>query len=536
MSKRDEPAGAKDDSPELPYSLAGKSNPWLMAGVVSIATFMEVLDTSIANVSLRYIAGTMAASVDESTWVLTSYLVSNAIVLPVSGWLANVLGRKRFYMGCVALFTVSSLCCGLAPTLGWLIVARVFQGAGGGGLAPSEQSILADSFPPAKRGMAFAVYGVAVVVAPTIGPTLGGWISDNYDWHWIFFLNVPCGLLSLSLSYFVLSEPPAEKENRQRLLRRGLRVDYVGFGLVALGLGCLQVVLDKGQEDDWFGSHFILTFSIVSAVSLFFLVLWEMTREDPIVDLPLLFGNRGFLAANIVMLATGLILFGTTQLLPQLVQDVMGYTAELAGLVITPGGLAVMMMMPLVGFLLGRVQPRNLILCGFAIEAVALFRMTGLDTNAAYENVMWDRVIQAAGIAFLFVPVSTASYIGLPPEKSNTASALINLARNLGGSIGISLGQTMLARRGQFHQSRLVEHLTPYQHTVQEFLQQTTQIVPGAGSEGTRLSILNQLLQRQVLMLSYIDVFQVLACISLVMLPLVFLLRKATPGQEMKMH
>ncbi|HXT57585.1 MAG TPA: DHA2 family efflux MFS transporter permease subunit, partial [Pirellulales bacterium] len=261
----------------LPLSLAGRHNPWSIALIVSIATFMEVLDTSIANVALRHIAGGLAASVDESTWVLTSYLVSNAIVLPISGWLATVIGRKRFYMSCVALFTVSSLLCGLAPSLGWLIFCRVLQGIGGGGLAPSEQSILADSFAPEKRGMAFALYGVAVVVAPAVGPTLGGWITDNYSWHWIFFINVPVGILSLLLSYVFLVEPPAEKQNRERMRREGFRVDYAGFGLAAVGLGCLQVVLDKGEREDWFGSNFIVGFTIVSVAALLLLVLWELT-------------------------------------------------------------------------------------------------------------------------------------------------------------------------------------------------------------------------------------------------------------------
>ncbi len=359
-------------------SLAGPHNPWLVAIVVSMATFMEVLDTSIANVSLRHIAGSLAASVDESTWVLTSYLVANAIVLPISGWLATVIGRKRFYMGCVALFTVSSALCGFAPSLPWLIVFRVLQGLGGGGLAPSEQSILADTFRPEQRGLAFALYGVAVVVAPAVGPTLGGWITDNYSWHWIFFINLPVGLLSLALSYYVLVEPPAETAHRRKLLARGLRVDYVGFGLVALGLGSLQVVLDKGERDDWFGSNFIIAFSVISVVALVALVIWELTRDEPIVDLPLL-GNRGFAASCLLMFALGFVLFGTTQLLPQMVQEVLGYTATWAGLVITPGGFAVMALMPVVGLLLTKVQARNLIAFGLIVESFSLFNYSQLE-------------------------------------------------------------------------------------------------------------------------------------------------------------
>jgi MFS transporter, DHA2 family, multidrug resistance protein len=340
--------------PGLPLSMAGGRNPWVIAFVVSLATFMEVLDTSIAHVALAHIAGNLSASLDESTWVLTSYLVSNAVVLPINGWLATVIGRKRFYMGCVALFTISSLLCGLAPSLTWLIIFRVLQGAGGGGLQPSEQSMLADTFPPDKLGMVFALYRVAVVVAPAVGPTLGGWITDNYSWHWVFLINVPVGLLSLSLTYALLATPPAEERRREAILRRGLRIDYIGFGLVALGLGCLQVVLDKGQREDWFASTFIISFTVIAAVALLALIVRELTHEDPVVDLPLL-KNRNFLAANLLMFALGFVLFGTTQLLPQLVQSLLGYTATIAGLVLTPGGFVIMALMPVVGFLVGKV-------------------------------------------------------------------------------------------------------------------------------------------------------------------------------------
>ncbi|HEX3724717.1 MAG TPA: DHA2 family efflux MFS transporter permease subunit, partial [Pirellulales bacterium] len=409
--------------------MAGGRSPWLIALVASIATFMEVLDTSVANVALRHIAGSVAASVDESTWVLTSYLVSNAIVLPISGWLATVIGRKRFYMSCVALFTVSSLLCGLAGSLGWLIFFRVLQGLGGGGLAPSEQSILADTFPAEKRGLAFSLYGVAVVVAPAAGPTLGGWITDNYTWHWIFFMNVPVGLASLALSWWLLTEPPAETQHRAELLRRGVRVDYWGFGFVAIGLGSLQIVLDKGQRDDWFGSNFIIGFSLLAGVALALLVVRELTCDDPIVDIPLL-ADRGFLGANVVMLAMFFILLGTTQLLPQFVQDVLGYTATDAGLVITPGALAVMALMPIAGLLLKVVQPRSLIAFGLVVGAFALFHLAHFDALVSFSDIMWARVYQASGVAFMFVSVTTAAYVGLPPEKSNNAAALINLSRN----------------------------------------------------------------------------------------------------------
>ncbi len=523
----------KEAPADLPLSLAGGHNPWLIGIVVSIATFMEVLDTSIANVALRHIAGNLAASVDESTWVLTSYLVSNAVVLPISGWLATVFGRKRFYMACVALFTISSLLCGFAPSLGWLIVFRILQGIGGGGLAPSEQSILADSFPESKRGMAFAMYGVAVVVAPAVGPTLGGWITDNYSWHWIFLINVPVGLVSLVLSHFLLVEPAAEKRNRSAILAKGLDVDYMGFGLVALGLGCLQVVLDKGEREDWFSSHFILAFTAVSAVSLAALVVWELTRKNPIVDLPLL-KRPGFLAANVVMFVMGFILFGTTQLLPQLVQEILGYTATNAGLVITPGALAVMAMMPFIGFLLKHVQPRLLVVVGFTIEALALWYMSRLNAQISFSHVMWARIFQASGIAFLFVPISTVAYVGLPPGKNNNASALVNLSRNLGGSFGISLAQTMFARRGQFHQSILVSHLTPYDAAYREAIDGMQGMGPASHKMGP--AVIMQMVQQQAAMLSYLDIFFLLALASVLLLPVIFLLPKAQPGQAAAMH
>lgn len=521
------------DASELPYSLAGRHNPWLVGIVLSLATFMEVLDTSIANVALRHIAGSLAASIDESTWILTSYLVSNAVVLPISGWLSTVFGRKPFYMSCVAIFTISSLLCGLAPSLPVLIFCRVLQGIGGGGLAPSEQAILVDSFRPAQRGLAFALYGIAVIVAPVVGPTLGGWITDNYSWRWVFFINVPVGLTSLALVHFLLETPDAEKKQLEETRRRGFRVDYVGFGLVALGLGCLQIVLDLGQRYDWFDSSFILTFSAVSFLSLLLMVIWELSRDDPIVNLSLL-KDRNFVSANVLMVAMGFVLFGTTQLLPQYVQEILGYTATQAGMVITPGGLAVMALMPIVGLALKIIQPRVLIGTGFSISALALFQMTGFTTSTNFEHIAWARVLQATSIGFLFIPISTASYTGLPPGKNNDASALLNLSRNLGGSFGISMVQTMLARRSQFHQSRLVEHLTPYDAAMQDMMRGISTF-SGLTSESS-LVALSHVLQQQVTMLAYIDVFHVLAWMSLCIVPVSFLLRKTAPGATATMH
>src|SRR5580698_7668686 len=429
-------------------------NPWIIALTVTLATFMEVLDTSIANVSLPHIAGSLSAGQDESTWILTSYLVSNAIVLPLSGWLSSIMGRKRFYMSCVAVFTISSALCGFAPNLPMLILFSVLQGVGGGGLQPSEQAILADTFAPAKRGMAFAVYGIAVVMAPAIGPTLGGWITDNFTWRWIFFINIPVGILSLVLTSRLIQDPPYFK--RRKL--RETHIDYTGLGFVALGLGTLQVILDKGQRDDWFESHFIIWLTVISAASLIFVIFWEWHQKDPIIDLHL-FRERSFAAANFLMFMLGFALLGSTLLLPLFMPTMLGYTAARPGRALMPGGFTIMVCMPLVGFLLSRYSPRLLMLFGLSMLSFSLFHMTGFELGVDFRTVTMARVYQAMGLAFLFVPINTAAYSGLPRDKNNAASGLMNLARNIGGSVGISFVTTGLARRAQFHQVRLVENL-----------------------------------------------------------------------------
>jgi DHA2 family multidrug resistance protein len=503
----------------LERSAAGDHNPWLVAVIVSMATFMEVLDTSIANVSLTHIAGSMAASQDESTWVLTSYLVSNAIVLPISGWLSRVVGRKRFYMVCVGVFGGSSMLCGLAPSLNWLIFFRILQGMGGGGLAPSEQSILADSFVPEQRGQAFALYGIAVVVAPALGPTIGGYITDSFSWRWIFLINVPICLLSLLLSGMLLVDPPAVVKEREKLLKGGIKVDYLGFILVAVGLGCLQVVLDKGTEDDWFASDFVMVFALISVISLVALVVWELNHEDPIVDLPLM-RSRSFSAAMVVMFITGFILISTTQMLPQFLQTIMGYTATKAGLALTAGGIATLFAMPLVGLLLKKIQPKYLIVSGLVVEALACLYLRGFNTEINFGHAALGRVFQGVGLPFLFIPITTVSYAGLPPEKSNDASALINTMRNLGGSFGISVAVGLLARRSQFHHSRLAETITVFSRVRLAF----------HGS----LAAFGQALERQAEMWSYIDVFTFLAWLAAAAVPVALLLsdidRKETHG------
>jgi MFS transporter, DHA2 family, multidrug resistance protein len=531
-------ASAGGWSPER--SAAGGHNPYLIAFVVSIATFMEVLDTTIANVALRHIAGGLAVGIDESTYVITSYLVANAIVLSISGWLSTVIGRKRFYMICVAIFTVSSLLCGFAWNLQALVLFRILQGLGGGGMATSEQAILADSFPPHKRGQAFAIYGVAVVVAPVIGPTLGGWITDTYTWHWVFLINVPMGMLSLFLVGTLVKEPSGAEEERQKLLSKGLRVDYVGFLLVAIGLGSLEYVLDEGQRNDWFGSNMIVFFAVLSAVSLLALIPWELTREDPIVDLRLL-GRRQFAACFLVMLATGAVLISTTQLLPQLLQSELNYTAMLAGLALSPGGIATLVLMPVVGRLVSSVQPKYLIMLGATIVAFSMWHLTGLSGDITYGYAAMSRIFLALGLPFLFLPVTTASYDGVPPDKTNQASALINVARNIGGSMGVALAQTILAQRQQFHQSRLIEHAAPSDLGYQQTIETMTRFFQAQGSNASdaasqAVAWVGRTLQQQVDLLAYIDVFWTLAVVAVLMIPTAAVLRPINLNAPAKGH
>jgi DHA2 family multidrug resistance protein len=511
-------------------------NPWIIAITVTLATFMEVLDTSIANVALPHIAGSLSAGQDESTWVLTSYLVSNAIVLPLSGWLSSIVGRKNFYMGCVALFTVSSFMCGLAPNLATLIVCRVLQGVGGGGLQPSEQAILADTFPPAKRGMAFAVYGIAVVTAPAIGPTLGGWITDNFTWRWIFFINIPVGIISLLLTSRLIQDPPYLK--RRKLSET--KIDYVGLGFVALGLGALQIVLDKGQRDDWFESHFIVVLSLIAAASLIFVVFWEWRNKDPIIDLHL-FRDRTFAVSNLLMFMLGFALLGSTLLLPLFMQTLLGYTAEQAGLALMPGGFTIIVLLPLVGFLLSRYSPRWLLFFGLVVLSSSLFHMTGFDLDMDFKTVAVARMFQAAGMAFLFVPINTAAYAFLPRDKNNAASGLMNLARNIGGSVGISLVTTMLDRRTQAHLNDLSRHLSSSNPAFRSMLQGATQAMRAHGADAafaTRqaYALIQGTIQRQATMLAYIDDFRLLAIAILLMVPMVFLMKKGRPGGGIAVH
>jgi len=515
-------------------SAAGDRSPWLIAIVVSIATFMVVLDTAIANVALRHIAGSLAVSVDESTWIVTTYLIANAIVLPVSGWLSNVIGRKRFYMICVALFTIASLLCGLASSLSALIVFRILQGLGGGGMPTSEQAMLADTFSPRQRPQAFAIYGIAVIVAPTIGPTLGGWITDNYSWHWIFFINVPFGILSLVLVQWLVVEPEVLERERRARLAGGLKIDWIGFALIALIFGSLELVLDRGQIDDWFSSTTIVTFATISACSLIFFVPWELTRDHPIVDLRLLF-QRQFGMAFVVMLGVGAILFGSNQITPQLMQTNFPYTAMLSGLAMMPGGLAMLLMMPIAGQIIPRMEPKYWIAIGYTIIALAMWYSTSLVPDASFSYFATVRVFQTIGMPFMFIPINSVAYTGLPPQKTNEASALINVARNLGGSVGVSLANTELVQRSQFHQARLTENLIPTSPQFQSALHQITQYFAQTGSpaaaHGRAMGWIAQTVGNQAALLAYIDIFHTWAVFAAVLIPVVLvLIRRVGPA------
>jgi DHA2 family multidrug resistance protein len=508
-------------------------NPWAIALTVTLATFMEVLDTSIANVALPHIAGNLSVDQTTSTWVLTSYLVSNAIVLPISGWLATRFGRKKFYMSCVALFTVSSFLCGIAPNIGLLILFRILQGAGGGGLAPSEQAILADTFEPKKRGMAFAVYGMAVVLAPAIGPTLGGVITDNFSWRWIFFLNVPVGFLSLYLSHKMVVDPPYLAVEREKAKNKG--VDFMGLGLVALWVSTMQVVLDKGEQDDWWNATYLRWFMIISATSLVAFVTWEWRHPDPIVDIKM-FKNRSFAISCAMMLMLGAVLFGTTVLIPQYMQTIAGYTATLAGETLSPGGLAILFLMPLIGILVSRVDTRFLVAIGFSSQAWALFYMAShLTSGISFHTAMLLRIYQAMGLAFLFVPINTVSYAGIPPEQNNQVSSLVNLMRNLGGSIGISMVTTFLARRAQVHQTFLVAHISRFDQPTQSFLNGAQAAVMHAGfsaASATQKAYgeLAGIVAREAMTLAYVDTIRGFGYAAALMIPFVFLLRKPKAG------
>src|ERR1700686_2469284 len=515
----------------------GAVNPWVIAILVALASFMEVLDTTIANVALPYIAGGMGVSEDEASWVVTTYLVANAIILTASSYLAKTFGRKPFFLISLGLFTLSSLLSGFAPNLNALLLFRIMQGVGGGGMVPVAQSILADSFPPAKRGQAFALFGVAVVVAPVVGPTLGGWLSDNISWQWCFLVNVPVGVFAMAMIALVLREPKTARAERQS--QQGIKFDVVGFILIATFLGALEVVLDRGLEDDWFGSPFIVTFAVISGLAFVLMIPWGMTRRNPIIDLRMV-ATRQFGACFLVMLATGAILLATTQFLPLLVQQDFGYTATWAGLVLSPGGVVTMAMMFVVGRVAANVQPKYLIIAGAVIIALSMDGMTNVYGDLGFWFMARSRMLLGVGLPLVFVPIMAASYDGIPPSLTDQASALINAARNTGGSIGVSIVSNVLTHREQFHQSRLVEQVVPSSAQYQNTLQQVTSYFAASGSSLVQahdqaIQWIGAQVQAQASFLGYMDAFWVLMLISLSAVPLALALRKVKLGGPVQM-
>jgi DHA2 family multidrug resistance protein len=511
-------------------------NQWAIALTVTMATFMELLDTSISNVSLPHIAGGLGTSYDESTWVLTSYLVANAIILPMSAWLSRVFGRKRYYMMCVALFTATSFLCGIAPSLATLIIFRVLQGIGGGGLAPVEQAILVDTFPKEKLGGAFALYSMAIVTAPAIGPPLGGWITDNFSWRWVFFINVPIGILSLILSSRLVHDPVEYTEERMKARRSGrLRIDYIGIALIAVGFACLEVVLDRGERDDWLGSHFIATFLAIALVAIAIAIWWEWRHDDPVVELTLL-RERNFAIANVYYFLFAFGLFGSTVLIPEMLQTLFGYTATDAGLALGPGAAVVTILAPFVARIVPRIGAKRMLGFSFTIAALSFVYYSGMTTQTDYFHFALARAFQGFGYAFMFIPVSQLAYSYLPKNKNNKGSSLTNLCRNWGASFGISFVTTMLERRTEYHQSVLVSNLTSADQSVRQFVNASSHFLVTRGATTPdaihqAYGMVQSTMTQQATMLACMDCFHLLAIVSIAGLPLAFLIRRFEIGK-----
>ena len=502
------------------------ANPWLIVVAVMTATFMEVLDTSVANVALQHIAGSLSVSPDEATWVLTSYLVSNAVILPASGWLGRYFGRRRFLIACIGLFTFASAICGLADSLGMLIVARILQGVGGGALQPVSQAIMLETFPAEKRGISMSVYSIGVVVAPILGPTLGGWLTDNYSWRWVFYINLPIGIFAMNMCLLFLEDPPYLKTAKTR------RIDYIGFGLLVIWIGCLQIMLDKGQDEDWFSSMFIRWLATGASVGLFAFLFWELRVKDPIVELRIL-SDRNLAIAVFLMSVIGAILFSTTAVLPRFLQTLLGYSALQSGLVLSPRGIGAIVGSIIAGQILSKtkIDGRIWMAQGALVLALSMMMFGSLSLEIAPGNVIWPIVISGFAIPSIFVPMSTFSVATVPKEAMGDATGLTSLVRNLGGSVGISLITTFVARGTQAHQALLVNHLTPHSRIYLERLNQMQTIfAPHSGPVTTHsqaYGLMYQTLQQQAALWAYIDQFRMLAIVCVLLAPIIFLYKRA---------
>ena len=503
-------------------------NPWIIAVAVMLSTFMEVLDTTVVNVSLPHIAGSLSATVDEATWALTSYLVANAIILPITGWLASVLGRKRLLMMAVSGFTVASFLCGLAPNLLLLIVFRILQGACGGALQPISQAVLLESFPPAGRGKAMAFWGLGIVVAPMLGPVIGGWLTDSYSWRWIFYINVPVGIASLVMTELFIFDP-------SYIRRMSQRIDYWGIGMLAVGVASLQIVLDKGQEEDWFASHWIATLAVVSIVALATLVIYELYVGHPVLDLRV-FRLRTYAAGVCLMAIVGVVLYGSLVMLPIMLQTLLGYTALQAGMAMFPRGLGSFIAMPIVGAIMTRFDPRKLLGVGIIACATSMVFLARLSLDIGYWNIFWPQFLQGASLAFLFVPLTTVTMDVIPREAMGNAASLFNLMRNLGGSIGIATVTTLVARNEQTNTYTLVANAVPGSPRSQTSLEMLRQFFISRGADAVTANQRAQaaifaLVQRQAAMLSFNQTYWLLAVLFLLMLPLVALMRRPSHGK-----
>jgi DHA2 family multidrug resistance protein len=503
-------------------------NPWLIAIAVMSSTFMEVLDTTVVNVSLPHIAGSLSASTDEATWTLTSYLVANAIILPMTGWLASRFGRKRLLLMAVTGFTTASFFCGFAPSLGFLIVFRILQGACGGGLQPLSQAILLESFPAEKRGQAMAFWALGIVVAPMLGPVAGGWLTDNYSWRWVFYINIPIGVIAILLTQAFVFDPPY-------LRRERTGIDYWGIGLLTLGIGSLQILLDKGQEEDWFGSHFILVLAILAVVGLGGLIIRELRTPHPIIDLSV-FRYRSYAVGTFLMTVVGFVLYGSTVLLPLLMQELLGYTATHAGVTNLPRGMASFLFMPVVGILTGKIDSRKLLGIGLSATAGAMFMVSTFSLNVGFWNFWWPLMLQGAGLGLIFVPLTTVTNNPVPREHMGNATSIFNLMRNIGASVGISTVETLQFRRMQAHINILGGHVNQTSQQTQTTLAGLRQLFISRGADPVTAThqahgALWGMVQQQASMLAYNDVFRFLGGMFLLMLPLLFLMKKPRGGK-----
>jgi DHA2 family multidrug resistance protein len=528
------PAGAgttlTNPQPGLSAPWKPRVNPWLIAMTVALAAFMEVLDTSIANVALPHIAGSLGASTNEGTWVLTSYLVANAIVLPMGGWASSVLGRRNFFVLCIVIFTVSSFLCGAAPSLPLLLIFRILQGAGGGGMQPMAQAIMADSFEPQKRGQAFALYGLVAVLAPSIGPTLGGWITDNFSWRWIFFINIPVGILAFILVSRLVEDPPWIKADRSRLRH----MDYLGLSFLAIAMGGLQIMLDKGEENDWFSSGFICFFAFLFIFGIVGLIFWEWNHKNPLINLKL-FRFKNFAICCFLMALVGGVLNANTVLQPQFMQQLLGWTATISGMALTAGGVVLLFVMPMAGYATGKVAARWLTVVGFILFVIS-FRYAAMVTtlNMTFASASWLRVVQMIPIPFCFISITTAAYVGMPREQSNQVAGLINFVRNIGGSILIAVTNAQVTSRASWHQQHLQSSMTSASIAFQQQSQALTGFFGGdfgsANGKGMALASIYNQLNMQAQVQGYQDVYMELSWMSVVLVALAFMLSKNKPG------